>query len=412
MRLISYIGILSVLLAVLFPLSGCKKSTESPKPVAESAKSSSVTTAQESVRLTTVSPGKELAEAAFSPDGKAAAVIVQHKDGRKAVVIKGAEGRTFDDVSQLIFAPDGHVIYEATLEERRIIVSNNKTSTPFDLSHGRPLLAISGNRIAYTEHHNSREKANIRICSTDITVCRNGQEYDYVNDLMKDSSGKVLLYVATRNSLMAVVTVDVGRSDKVIERVGAWYDEIQALSISESGKHTAFIGKRGSEVFLIRDGVEKAEPGADMPLFGAISNKGRFAFMFVIEDQASVRVDGKKIGGTYEEVGRLVFSPDGQHLAFAARKGNKWFLVVNGTEGPGFDIVVTPQFAPDSKSVVYRARSKGERFVVVSDLKGKTVREHPHYESVWQPVFLSEGKYLGYGVKSGQELWWKVEELN
>jgi hypothetical protein len=44
-------------------------------------------------------------------------------------------------------------------------------------------------------------------------------------------------------------------------------------------------------------------------------------------------------------------------------------------------------------------------------LQGRTIREHPHYEAVWDVVFSPDGKSVGYGVKIGQELWWKVEEL-
>ena len=68
-------------------------------------------------------------------------------------------------------------------------------------------------------------------------------------------------------------------------------------------------------------------------------------------------------------------------------------------------------FSPDGKFIVYRARKAGKRFVVVADTNGKTIRRHPSYEQVFQPVFTDDGKSVAYGVKDGNELWWKVEKM-
>ena len=61
-----------------------------------------------------------------------------------------------------------------------------------------------------------------------------------------------------------------------------------------------------------------------------------------------------------------LYSKDGHHYVYAARKGEKWFVVVNGKEGPAFDRVVLPVFSPDGKRLVYRARKDGKRFLSCS----------------------------------------------
>lgn len=48
---------------------------------------------------------------------------------------------------------------------------------------------------------------------------------------------------------------------------------------------------------------------------------------------------------------------------------------------------------------------------MVADASGKTIRQHPAYEQVLQPVFTADGKSVAYGVKDGQKLIWMVEKL-
>jgi len=45
-------------------------------------------------------------------------------------------------------------------------------------------------------------------------------------------------------------------------------------------------------------------------------------------------VDGQA-GAEYDAIGKgsLLFSPDGKHLAYSARKGRKWLVVVDGQAG-------------------------------------------------------------------------------
>ena len=52
-----------------------------------------------------------------------------------------------------------------------------------------------------------------------------------------------------------------------------------------------------------------------------------------------------------------------------------------------------------------------QAFFVVADASGKTIRQHPAYGQVLQPVFTADGKSVAYGVKDGNRLIWIVEKL-
>jgi hypothetical protein len=43
----------------------------------------------------------------------------------------------------------------------------------------------------------------------------------------------------------------------------------------------------------------------------------------------------------YDDVGLPVFSPDGKHVAYWARKGRTWCVVVDGKEGMIHDRILT-----------------------------------------------------------------------
>jgi Tol biopolymer transport system component len=76
-------------------------------------------------------------------------------------------------------------------------------------------------------------------------------------------------------------------------------------------------------------------------------------------------------------------------------------------------MVVTPIFSPDGRHLIFRARrGQGERFIVIANPEtGKVIKEGPVCDEVWPPVFSADGKWAAYGARIGRELWWKVQTL-
>jgi len=189
------------------------------------------------------------------------------------------------------------------------------------------------------------------------------------------------------------------------------YDEISIFGFSKSGDHLAYLARTDKKTVLNMDGVEHPVIKYDSAFEIAISDAGRVLYSALINNKVRAFLDRKIIKGAYNGVYSLNFSSDGSNYVFTAEEGDKSVLIINGQETQTFDKIVNPTFAPDGSKIIYRARNKGERFVAVSDLHGNIVREHPHYEAVWEVYYSPDGEHVGYGVMTGQELWWKVEPL-
>ena len=65
----------------------------------------------------------------------------------------------------------------------------------------------------------------------------------------------------------------------------------------------------------------------------------------------------------------LAFSPDSEHLAYAAQQGKKWFIVVDGTRSREWDRIGSLKFRPDNRTLVYVAIAGKKWFVSVVSLR-------------------------------------------
>jgi hypothetical protein len=238
---------------------------------------------------------------------------------------------------------------------------------------------------------------------------------------VKGSSGAQL--VINRDRTRVATVQEAGRKQRVIEfgfdrpddvHEGPFYDMIGSLAFSSDGRAVGYAAlKAGTRVLVLGGREERLLEGELVgPLvvipgsrgIGVITADSEGIFLH----QAFMKEGDKN--KRYDESGELVYSDDGSWHAYAARTGNKWFVVVNGAEGPAFDRVVTPSFNVDGKFLVYRAREDGKRFVVVADTNGRTIRQHPSYEQVFPVSFTADGTSVAYGVKDGNKLMWVVEK--
>lgn len=64
-----------------------------------------------------------------------------------------------------------------------------------------------------------------------------------------------------------------------------------------------------------------------------------------------------------------IFSPDGKNFAYKARKGSKWFVVFNGEKSATYDKIYNLNFSSDSRYIVYGAKIGNEIWWITKKVK-------------------------------------------
>lgn len=366
-----------------------------------------------------MSPMYEGVRAPFFHAGSKQYAFVASKDGKQCVVFNGKEGALYDSVRNPLITAEGRIVYAAKRGEKWFIVSGDKVSQALDTTD--PLLFVSpdGKRIAFVEQNSSTQKMNLCVCSSTLKDYARGREYDELKDIGNNPSGSHLMYRVVKNGKKAVVSFDF-RQPGVAEKESAWYEKIGNFAMSNNGEHIAYFGQRNGKHYLVTGKNEWPCIDYAMLFDIAVSDKGNVLYTGAIKQSIILSLDGKVLTDRRESIDYLTFSDDSTHSLFVTgpcplipteKPVEFAYMVIDGHESKKYDKVVSPRFAPDNTHIVFRARAEGKRFVVVADNKGEILQEQPPYEAVWDLKFSPDGKYVGYGVRSGQELWWKVEKI-
>lgn len=113
---------------------------------------------------------------------------------------------------------------------------------------------------------------------------------------------------------------------------------------------------------------------------------------------------------------RLYLSEDGNHLAIVAPKGSRQVVMIDGVEGPVFDVIPTTlsasqlgvQFSPTGGRSAYLGRRAGDWVVVVDGKEAGTLMNAEtekglSFTTGWQFRFNHDGSHLAYvGLTAAQ----------
>ena len=280
----------------------------------------------------------------FSPDGKRLAYIAM-EDEKEFVVVDGQKQEEFDKVSRPVFSPDSkRVVYLGSVTQQ--------SGTPaVEAGPARPEEAVeAGPRPAESTRPNPEH--NVVVIHTKPFIVVDGQkhgEFEAARPPWLTPDGKAILFVTGRGQ--------VGRAREI------WLNVIRQ---EEGAQGTP---PRNPQISFEERLLATVPAEFEVRSLPALSPDGKhLAYAAGKDGKEFVVVDGQK-QEEFDKVSRPFFSPDGKRLAYTARNDKEGvFVVVDGQRAAEFYYVGFPVFSPDSKVVAYAARqSKKRSFLIVDD---------------------------------------------
>ena len=306
----------------------------------------------------------------FSPGGERLACIVSRTpSGQQAarrtwsVLLDNKMGMPWDRVipGSLTFTPDGrHFGYAATARKQWFVVVDGR----------------------------------IRIRSSEPPTARTTRVGRGGSSIFALSSDGTRVALATEKGGKAFVVLD-GKRGPVYEKV-----EPDSITFSPDSRHLAYMARNGSEAFVVLDG--KPQQGYDALAVGSLrftSDSRHLVYGALEKGRWTVAMDGKpgvwhdKIVGVSPTIGGT------GRVAYIAQDNGKWFVILDGRRGPAFDHISAEHltFSPDGNRLAYAAK-RGERVVAVVD--GQIGRG---YDSLGDLQFSPDGKSFAYSARSGDK---------
>jgi hypothetical protein len=297
----------------------------------------------------------------------------------------------------------------------------------------------------------SKHFAYFMYDGNDLIVSVDGAEtlrakWANMREMYFDSAGR-FIYVAW--AMEDVGGTRMQREWVVIDgKPSAKYDRVWRPAFSPDAKHTAFIARSKGKIFMVTDDAEgkpydniltdagaRFTPNSKSVMFVAgPSGKERLvmgdtefeqfnqlpvyspdftraAYVGRFPDKAKIFIGADPtqpaagITFNYSNATDVVFSPDSQRYAFAARGKDGWVCVVDGKETAYLDVTDArpPVFSPDSKRVSFVLTMRNGRQMAVTDaVKGneyKPIDSHVPADSpasFTSPVFSPDSKHVAY----------------
>ncbi|MBU1102821.1 hypothetical protein KJ853_04195 [Patescibacteria group bacterium] len=414
----------------------------------------------------------------FSKDGRKVAYRAKQKNGKMTVFINGQKGKEYDNVFCLTFSPDGgKLAYVVKQKENYLIVVNGQEGKAYPIPAeerefwsdswtiiSSPVFSPDSKNLAYAVNWNSGKEGG-------FVVLNNQEQKKYAQIFEKTltfspDSGS-LAYMATKGDGKVFAVIN-NKEEKPYELIGK---EKMNLMFSPDSRNLAYIAGQSRKFFVVINGKEgKRYDGImanlifspDSKKFAYLANNGippKETFMVTNETEGKkyewetngsvyfqgftfssdsrlvYMVETKKgryvvLGNaqgevyTYIDPHLIVFSPNGQRLAYIAEQldvsgmSRNKLVVINGVIQKQYkksDIFSISDliFSHDNQQLAYKVTLTGEKSLVGRRRIIVGSKDSNQYDDIYtSPAFSADDRKVMYGARKGNELWWIVEDVD
>jgi hypothetical protein len=155
--------------------------------------------------------------------------------------------------------------------------------------------------------------------------------------------------------------------------------------------HRIEVMKQGDAQFVIVDGVRTGGyRGVAVNSLTFSANSAHVAFAARRGDRWIVATNDRA-GEAYDGIGEIVVADDGR-VAYAAERAGRWSVVLDGHPGPAFDAILATTLQLDHHHLVYVARSGHDVHAVIDNVQGAA------FDGIGQLVV---GDHVAYAGRRG-----------
>jgi Tol biopolymer transport system component len=293
-----------------------------------------------------------------------------------------------------VFSNDGrHVAYILQTGEKRGVVFDGQASAEYD--QVAVTFSPDGKRLAYVVSKGQKQLV--------VVDGKESPEYDNVRYLNFSPDSQRLAYAAkTGQQWFAVVDGAAGPGYNEIfikARSGGIKPGVGTPCFSPDSKHVVYIAWTNGGQIMVVDG--QAGP-TFVTYYSVVFSPDGQRMAYLAENTVPngsghvVTVDGAP-AVTYVDayLDNLVFSPDSNRVAYQGElSGDRRFTVVDGKQGPTYDSVTHFRFSPDGKRYAYEAVDGSKKLVVVDGQAGDK------YDRITDFAFSPDGRHLVYAAQT------------
>ncbi|MBN2016690.1 MAG: PD40 domain-containing protein [Candidatus Cloacimonetes bacterium] len=314
----------------------------------------------------------------------------------------------------IVVSPDGrHIAYiEDVYSGLRVVVNDSPKERYDDIGIGTPVFSPTSKFVAYFVYYKGYSGGIFGLFAEDSywKVVVDSDEHDYSRSGFVDAS----LIISPDGAHVAYGAYHEWGSDMVYDYVTlpgmipSELDSVDSLYVYEvcppfifspDCKTFVYVGEELSgERFIVKDQFAGKSYDYVYPNSLVFSPNGeKLAYIVVDSGLEKVVVNGIELAGyTSISESSIRFSPDSQHLAYFAYDGNNWLVIKDGEESMPYDDLGQIIFSPDSKHLAYTAKD-GNKWIIIKD--EKVISQH---SAILENTltFSPDSRYLVYAVEA------------